>query len=86
MLPRLRAEEELAAIQRGHAFTDRPLEGRARSGYIEELKRLGTAGGKAVRRKLGKGDLQALMGMGVAVRREGVAAEAASEAQSRKEE
>ena len=85
MLPRLRAEEELAAIQVGHAFTERPLEGPARKSYVGDLKRLATAGRKVARKKLGKGDMAALEGMGIAVKRQGAAAETTSDDQSRKE-
>ena len=38
MLPRLEARRELAAIQQGHAFTERPLEVKDQRAYIRELK------------------------------------------------
>lgn len=71
MLPRLRAEEELAAIQRGHAFTDRPLEGRDRTSYVTQLQR--TASGSR-RPKMSKADIGVLTSMGVPVRMVGPAA------------
>jgi hypothetical protein len=69
-LPRLRAEEELASIQRGHAFTDRPLEGRARSGYIGELERH-ARGERHARKRMDKSSLGVLASMGIKVRRVG---------------
>jgi hypothetical protein len=39
MLPRLEARRELAAIQQGHAFVERPLEARDHREYIRELRK-----------------------------------------------
>ena len=72
MLPRLRAEEQLAGIQRGHAFVERPMAGRARSSYVAELER-SASGGQRTKRPLSKGDLGVLANMGIAVRRVGTA-------------
>lgn len=38
-LPKLEAQEEIAAIQRGHAFTDRPMEDRDRARHMRELRK-----------------------------------------------
>lgn len=74
MLPRLRAEEELAAIQRGHAFIDRPLEGRARTTYVTQLQRV-ASGARQARRRMERADIGVLTGMGIPVRLTGAAAQ-----------
>ena len=77
MLPRLRAEETMAALNTGHAYTERPMPQRARGEYVAALEK--QVSGERRGRRLGKGDLQALAHMGVTVRREGAAAEAEGE-------
>ena len=74
MLPRLRAEGELSSIQQGHAFIERPLEGKDRTAYVTQLQRL-ASGVKQAGRPMGKGDLVTIQSMGIPVRRVGAAAE-----------
>lgn len=74
MLPRLRAEEELAAIQRGHAFTERPLEAQDRKSYVDQLQRLANPS-KRAKRRMTRADLGTLSAMGIPVKRVGAATE-----------
>jgi hypothetical protein len=74
MLPRLRAEEELAEIQHGHAYVERPMQQRARGQYIASLEGQRTGGSKGPR-KLGPGDVARIQHMGIPVKRQGKEAE-----------
>lgn len=70
MLPRLRAAEEIADMQIGHAFTERPMSQHARGQYVGQLEQQRSGEGPQ-RRRLNSGDLAAIAGMGVVVRRQG---------------
>ena len=71
MLPRLRAEDTLAQIQVGHAFTERPMQQNARGQYIAALEKAQSGEGP---RRLDKSDLSRIQSM-LPVRRVGAAAE-----------
>lgn len=70
-LPKLRAEETLAAIQVGHAYVERPMEGNPRGQYIAALEKAQSGEGP---RRLNKGDLGRIQSM-IPVRRVGAAAD-----------
>jgi hypothetical protein len=70
MLPRLRAEEELAEIQHGHAFVERPMQQQARGQYIASLEQQ-RSGERQSRKRLDKSSLGVLAGMGIPVKRQG---------------
>lgn len=70
MLPRLRAEDQLEAIQAGRSFVERPMQQRARGDYIAHLERQ-RSGGRGGPRKLGKADLATIRHMGIPIKRQG---------------
>jgi hypothetical protein len=70
-LPKLRAEETLAAIQVGHAFVERPMQQNPRGQYIAALEKAQSGEGP---RRLNKGDLSRIQSM-IPVRRVGAARE-----------
>ena len=60
MLPRLRAEDTLAQIQVGHAYTERPMQQNARGQYIASLEQAQSGEGP---RRLNKSDLSRIQSM-----------------------
>jgi hypothetical protein len=70
-LPKLRAEETLAAIQVGHAYVERPMQQHARGQYVKGLEKAQSGEGP---RRLDKGDLGRIASM-LPVRKVGAAAE-----------
>lgn len=74
MLPRLRAEDQLEAIQAGHSFVERPMQQRARGEYVAHLEKQ-RSGGQQGPRKIGKADLATIRHMGIPVKRQGGKAE-----------
>ena len=70
-LPKLKAEETLAAVQVGHAFTERPMQQNARGTYISSLEKAQSGEGP---RRLNRGDLSRIQSM-IPVRKVGIAAD-----------
>jgi hypothetical protein len=70
-LPKLRAEETLAAIQIGHAYVERPMQQNARGQYFASLEKAQSGEGP---HRLNKGDLSRIQSM-IPVRRVGAAAD-----------
>lgn len=70
-LPKLKAEETLAAVQIGHAYVERPMSKEARGPYIAALEKAQSGGGA---RRLDKSALGRIQTM-LPVRKVGVAAD-----------